>query len=384
MSDSTAELGRRIETACRNAVDSAKSLTEALQACEGLFPTLAVQKFFEIDRARTQLWLEQAATDTEQLTTETGNNSSFILSTWEFREDQTKSLSSVAWRPGSRVCLLGTPSLVRHLPIVSRAGPHILVDLRAPASGLPNNVIHLAYDINSLNGRELAGAFDACFLDPPWYVENYLKWIDVARSYCHDGGTIAFALLGRLTRPSAVDDREQILQHCSASGLSVEVYKERVLYKPPAFERHMLRRAGIPSVFWKRADLVIATCNHENVLQNRSAPAVQLIPFNQTHLAGITIEVVFDRYEQDIQENLLVPQGGYWMQTPSRREPGLKDCNVFTSNGARFISPRPIDLFGALVSLQQADSRSIRDRVGSLGFPLEVFGDRLGVFEHAL
>ena len=62
--------------------------------------------------------------------------------------------------------------------------------------------------------------------------------------------------------------------------------------------------------FYNRADLVIATCKQENVLLNRSTPAVQLMPFDQTHLAGVTIEIVFDRYEQGMQENLLVPQGG--------------------------------------------------------------------------
>ena len=77
----------------------------------------------------------------------------------------------------------------------------------------------------------------------------------------------------------------------------------------------------------------------------------------------------------DAKKMLMIAKGKCWMETPSRREPGLRECNVFTSNGARFISPRPIDLFVGLVSLQDSDSDSVCEGLGCLGFPSDVFRD---------
>lgn len=371
MTDAVSNFERRVVSVCQDAVKQANNLAHALQACEGLFPTLAVSQFLKINRQRTQQWLAEAASDTHPSMSATKEGSSFVLSTWDFCKDRLKELSSVAWHSKSRVCLLGVPSLVQHLPVAVSERPHLLLDLRTPASGVPEGVLQLPCDIDALSGCEFDCAFDACFLDPPWYMESYLRWIDIAGSYCRDGGSIAFALLGRLTRPSATDDRERILAHCRARGLSPHLYENFVLYEPPSYERHMLARAGIPPVPWKRADLVLATCDRW-VSSHCVEPPTKLRIFKQARLSGLTIDVVFDRYEHDAMKILLIGEGGYWMETPSHRVPGLKDCNVFTSNGARFISPRPIDLFANLVSLQRSGPTKIQDGMRRLGFPLDV------------
>ena len=373
MNENCESFDRRADSICRNAAKKTNNLTDALQACEGLFPTLAVPQFAKIDRERTEHWLREAAEKLKISQFVNEHSASYVLSTWDFCSEQIEAMGSVAWHSKSRICLLGTPSLVQYLPDATAIPPHVLIDLRAPSTEMSRNIIRLPYDINSLDGSEFAGAFDVCFLDPPWYVENYLKWIDIAASYCRAGGVVAFALLGGLTRPSAEDDRDRILQYCCARGLTVELHDKYVLYETPSFERHTLQRAGIPPVRWKRADLVVATYDRQIMVQSRAEPPPRLLPFQQASLGELTIDIVFDRYENSARKNVAIPLNGYWMKTPSRREPGQKDCNVFTSNGARFVSPKPVDLYAELLSMQGADFKSCRGEIQRLGFPLDIF-----------
>lgn len=374
MEKSFLKFERRVASVCASAFEHTDSLSSALQACEGLFPTIAVSHFLTIDHNRTKRWIEQAIFGLQQRDVSVPiHNVSFFLSTWDFYPEHLELISAYTLNPNRRTCLLGVPSLAPLLSTMVVPRPHVLIDLRVRPTESTGSVICLSRDINTLNGHELYEAFDLCFLDPPWYVENYVKWIDIAGEYCRNGGTIAFSLLGRLTRPSADADRKLILEYCRARGLSVKIQKNVVLYDTPSFERHMLWRAGIPPVPWKRADLVIATRDRwepsiHDILQPKPLP-----PFGQACAFGTLIDVIFDRYETAAKDLLLEPSGGYWMETPSRRVPGLSDCNVFTSNGAKFISPRPIDLFTALSSIEKRDQSVHWKEIELLGFPMDVF-----------
>ena len=376
MSNRKNEFNERASDICESAIASSRNLSEALQACEGLFPTIAVSRFLEIDAVRTQEWLAEASNSSNSPPNGVDRSGSFVLSTWEYFKDNLDAISSIAWQPGARVCLLGAPTLGKLLPASSSEKPHILVDLRKSNSDSIENYIHFAYDINALSGSEFSGAFDACVLDPPWYLDSYLKWIDVADDYCNEGGTIAFSLLGRLTRPSAENDRQVILESCRKSGLTVEIHPNLILYDVPLFEGAILRRAGIPAVPWKRADLVVATRDGHKSTRIYTKLPKKLDLFQEIRLGGITVEIVFDRYNHiQPEKNILIPSEGYWMKTPSRRELGLADCNVFTSNGARFISPRPIELYSGLLSLQRGEFSAIAEGAKQLGFPYDVFSE---------
>lgn len=376
VTSSSDEFEQDIKSVCERAFERANSLRSALQACEGLFPTIAVSQFRALDKGRTERWIEQAASEAEsQNARATNYPASFFLSTWDFCAEELEIISLNTMKSVQRTCLLGVPSLAPFLSRVSESRPHVLIDLRVRSTNCNKSVICLSLDINSLDGRELSESFDLCFLDPPWYIKNYIKWIDIAGEYCREGGTIAFALLGRLTRPTAVSDREQILEHCRLHGLTVEIQKDLVLYDPPSFERHMLWRAGIPPVPWKRADLVIAKRDHWNASLRDIPQSEPLRPFRQVEIFGILVDIIFDRYQAVAKDLLTEPLGGYWMETPSRRVPGLSDCNVFTSNGAKFISPRPVDLFAALSSFEASNKLVRPQDIELLGFPMDVFSE---------
>ena len=362
------------EKVCRLAMKESQGLTEALQSCEGLFPTLAMSHFSKLNSDLMNRWVTDArhtrlTADSSQVKQE-----SFPLSTWIFSHRSRKELSKVLWDGSVRVCLLGVPSLVDFLPTVIGAKRHLLVDLLGSNVFNPEQVSKLSYDINLLDGSEFFGAFDVCVLDPPWYVADYVKWISIAASYCKNNGIVAFPLLGRMTKPTAKLDRKQILSFCRSFGLQVQVLRGAILYDPPSFERSMLLRSGIPAVQWKRADLVLARCcSKSNVIDTPTRQPSPMKPLVRIKVGKVVADIVLDRFDDQKDRCVRIPQGGYWMKTPSRREGGLAECNVFFSNGARFISDRPFNLLAQLEQINNIPTGGQRVQLVNLGFPDDVF-----------
>ena len=142
MNENCESFDRRADSICRNAAKKTNNLTDALQACEGLFPTLAVPQFAKIDRERTEHWLREAAEKLKISQFVNEHSASYVLSTWDFCSEQIEAMGSVAWHSESRICLLGTPSLVQYLPDATAIPPHVLIDLRAPSTEMSRNIIH--------------------------------------------------------------------------------------------------------------------------------------------------------------------------------------------------------------------------------------------------
>ena len=366
-----------VKELCQAAIKHCDCLADALQFCEGLFPTIALSRLMEVDRKVLECWIRNG---NQKLSTEKTNEfqqDSFALSTWQFSENCRTRLRDLLWRNEQRVCLLGVPSLVEYLPSNATGLKNLLIDVSKSIHVNQETTIHLPYDINLLEGSEFAETFDVCVFDPPWYLENYFKWIEVALSYCKIGGTIAFPLLGRMTRMDASQDREWILANCEARGLEFELYRGIVLYDPPSFERSILLRNGIPPVQWKRADLVVATR-----VDSKCASIVDGVPpiagpkpikpMRQFVIGQYLIDIVLDRSAGYGSGLFRTPLGGYWMKTPSRKEIGLSDCNVYVSNGARLICERPLDLGSQLEEMGGSPEQTIM-QLGTLGFPIEIF-----------
>lgn len=376
MSNLESEFDDIVFERCRWAIQNCDGLAEALQHCDGLFPTIALEHFKRINEVTTARWVSSAWKSIAADTISCSERESFALSTWRFSKSTRGKLSTLLMRGGDRVCLLGTPTLAPYLPPVGRSGEHLLIDVSLQSFRREGDVSFLPHDINLLDGSEFAAAFDICVLDPPWYLEYYLKWIRVAASFCDFGGKVALPLLGKSTRPSAQRDRETIIKFCESEGLASTIQNGVVLYDPPSFEKSMLAREGIPPVRWKKADLLVA----ERVARSQTtAPVKQPVPNKplvQFEVGTLVFELVLDRYEVcDVAQGALVssPPEGFWMKTPSRRERGTAGCNVFVSNGTRFISSRPFDLALRLENLNKAAIGDVVPLLTKLGFPLEMF-----------
>jgi hypothetical protein len=335
-----------IVEACRSALQSADTLSDALQACKGLFPSIAVENFMKIDKVKTHRLIGDAR---YRMPRKAQNyQSSFVLSTWDFTEETCSTIAKTLFIPNTRVILLGCPTLSSYLPPQDIEFPHIELDLFR-LSAKRDDIISLICDINVLTGSEFGDLCQLCFLDPPWYSETFLSWIGRSLSFLRKEGKIAFPLLGKFTRPSAVSDRVQLLRYCENMGLHCEIYEEVLVYDVPQFEECILSRAGIPAVEWKRADLVVATLDSLGTdAQHQKLPSAKPFGlFKQVRLGSVAIDVLIDRYESS-GALIKQPAEGYWMKSPSRREQDNQNCNVFTSNGAHFMSDRPADLISFL------------------------------------
>ena len=348
-----------------DALFSSGSLAEALQKSRGMFPTEVLGYFKLISQSRTKKLLAEARNEGLR----DGSMDSFLCSTWRFHKTVLSSIKEKVICDEDRVALLGVPSLVKVLEAAAPDQPHVFIDLQ-PEDIQRGDVMAFTQDINLMTGREFSEAFDLVVFDPPWYTEIYKKWAEVSAKLLRFGGRMCFPLFQEYTRPKAIEERKEICEFCEKMGFNVELMDDCVLYDPPSFERSMLNRAGIPAVPWKRADLVIASKETADLNTRGFESFIPSALFGHVVLQDIMFDVKFDKYVVSTGPLVGWPSTGFWMTTPSRRDEGTIDCNVYTSNGLRFITPRPLDLYA---SLQTAACRPDQNKLlQDLGFPSEL------------
>lgn len=350
------------------ALFNSENLMEAFQKSSGLFPVEAFERFRYISAKQADLLLR----NTKEENNQKSSHDSFLLSTWRFHDSVTQNIANACFGKDDRVAFLGAPSLLRYAGCGRHTLPHLFIDLQS--DGLEtSNVIGLTHDINLLNGSEFANIFDVVVFDPPWYVATYKRWFSVAAKMVKSYGKVCFPLFQELTRPTALQDREEIIEFCRMYGFDMSIVENSILYDSPSFERAMLRRAGLPVVPWKRADLVVAS-NWENGKNLEDPPKFgESSLIRRVTVGRVSFDIKFDRNQSFTKSLLSWPQSGFWMSTPSRRDEGNTVCNVYTSNGARFIASRPFDLYSILKEVEGAQDF---ERWGNnLGIPKEVFID---------
>ncbi|WP_369252393.1 hypothetical protein [Geodermatophilus amargosae] len=182
-----------------------------------------------------------------------------LLYEWYFTYDTANSLARVVTAEARSVACIGTPTIAS--TIADRTERTLLVDAdpgvfqRFPTLASIGNVsiAELAQSV------PLAASSDAAVLDPPWYVNDILRWLSFATKYIRPGGSLYFVLFPELTRPSARSERQTILAHASRLG-KVEHIESALTYSTPLFELEALAAVGCPDPGdWRAADLVIIT-----------------------------------------------------------------------------------------------------------------------------
>lgn len=348
---------REIFNICASALDNNDTLDLALQACQGLFPNKSVEIFRQIDKNKTAQIINDAW-GSKTFPHLSDEQDSFFVSTWRFTPDSARKIFDALPTCGSNFLLLGAPTLLQKDIHLCKSNSCLLIDIVAPPKN-PSDVPTLQYDIGNLSGKEFPCEFDMCFLDPPWYLNPLKHWISVASNSVRDGGIVAFPLLQSLTRPTAAKDRDIVFEYLEEVGLHADLWKDFVLYQPPSFERAILRRSGLPPVCWKRADLVVCK-KRSNGIFNDNLEGVVMPPFKQVRVGAVGLDIVFDRYDRQSDDVLSWNGKEYWMSSPSRRDKFNYSCNVFTSNGARFVSPKPLELFEFLSASGEENVEKLR------------------------
>jgi hypothetical protein len=142
----------------------------------------------------------------------------------------------------------------------------------------------------------LSGASQV-FFDPPWYVDETLRWLACAvRLVRRSDAIISFVLFPEHVRATAAAEREMVLEVASAFG-RVDVSTDALMYRTPGFEHSattgMAERLD-PS--WRRGDLVTVRVRPGAVARSvpttASRSGVALSPCWRTFVVGDVVLAV--------------------------------------------------------------------------------------------
>ncbi len=178
---------------------------------------------------------------------------------WRFSEETRWELASLARRFQSgnvRVGLLGVGTL---LPIFAQQGldvilvdtnSYVLRDLKS--MGLGSSIVeHDLFERMPAN----IGKRDFVIADPPWYAAYYEAFLMRAAEWLRLDGALVLSVLQRLTRPSAISDRAEIVRFGAGVGFDLwEVAAGAISYSTPRFEQASLASQGINCLPWRKAD----------------------------------------------------------------------------------------------------------------------------------
>jgi hypothetical protein len=175
--------------------------------------------------------------------------------------------------------------------------------------------------------------------DPPWYLEFYRAFIFQASQLLKEDGVLALSVLPLLTRPSAVRDREEILQMATEAGFHlVSAEAGRLGYQTPAFERATFKTHGISSPNWRRGDLFLFQRIGAPRSVGRVRTAASVEGDWDTYQIGRSQIKVRRRAEHETCRFVATPLGrtGSVLESVSRRLPVRALIDVWSSNNAAY------------------------------------------------
>lgn len=164
----------------------------------------------------------------------------------------------------SSIVLLGTPS-VFHRAIENRTERKIqflgennivlrVLKEQLSVSGLPFDVL----DCRDLHA--IIGTAGAVIVDPPWYPDFVRSFLISSAAICAANGYVILSLPPKGTRPSAENDRAELITEARNIGLTLtHEASQAIRYDTPFFERNALNQVGITNVpkSWRKGDLLI-------------------------------------------------------------------------------------------------------------------------------
>ena len=197
--------------------------------------------------------------------------------------------------------------------------------------------------------------FDCVVFDPPWYPEDYELWLRRARTLA-PSGICCFSLFPELTRPEASAERSAILQQVASWAESPIVISEYLEYDVPTFERCQLAARDIREIGpWKVSDLVICE------MKDPTAPMPRRSVRHESAWDEIDVgplRVFLQASSRNTSSGALLRcavDGSSVLQSPSRREPALKDVNLLTSRGHGLICSNTPRLASILCGLRETE-----------------------------
>ena len=278
-----------------------------------------------------------------------------ILHSWYFTDGCCERIQHIQDWSQKKLAFLGTPRLFEWFRENRLGRQLVLFEIDTlVVTKLNNTTVDncsvVLYDIDDELPSKYRHDFDCVFTDPPWYVDHYHLWISRAASLIQNG-QLFISLFPELLRPSGPADRAAILEVVRPAANSMFLLQTFLEYEVPSFERNELQNAGFTEIEpWKLADLLIAHVASGSVIR----------PFRLTpewhEWAEVDVgqtRIFVNATRGGKTGSLLSPpaSGRTILESPSRRNPVLREVNVLTSRGHGLLSGNPSMLSATLRQL---------------------------------
>lgn len=289
---------------------------------------------------------------------------------WRFTWASLAKLSRLLEAPikhGARIASLGAPSLYLFL---ARQGTKVTLfdrshsaisDLRG--AGFTEALIEhdLFYPIPD---KRLV--FDVVMADPPWYPEFYRAFVLRASELLSDQGVMLLSVLPWLTRPSASQDRAEVLSFAGRMGFDlIQAIPRFLSYETPTFEKAALGRRGIDCGDWRKGDIFLLRHSKSRAPVLAEGPTLEEPEWDEFRFGTLKVKLR-RRGEKTSQRFAARPIGGDVpiLDTVSRRWPFRSAIDLWTSRNAAYSVEGLEPLRAALKMLEEGrDPEQVAHRV---------------------
>lgn len=249
---------------------------------------------------------------------------------WRFDYETAHSLAVRLQEIGGEVCLFGAPTvflagceLGLDATLVDR-NPQLLNWLPAEHR---KRVIQ--FDLNSLL-PEPKRPFDVLFMDAPWYPHHIEGWLANALRHLKPTGTLITTLFPSLTRPSARQERADLLSLFNSLGQS-QTLEFRPVYETPLFEAEVLWAEGFSLPRWRTADLLkIQLSGAEPARPLRHAKEEPWLRY-QVGSQVVAVRPSADDEADALEVGPCYENGRFLLRSVSARDPARSRIDVWTS-----------------------------------------------------
>jgi hypothetical protein len=284
---------------------------------------------------------------------------------WRLSEDSVEAAARILASAAGhgRACLVGAPTVFRcFVEEDGLAGGADLYDfsldtIRAFETLSADDGKYAAFLSDARYDLPHTSGYSAAFLDPPWYLDDIVAFLQFASAGCAIGSTVYVSMPGLRTRPGVQEERDFAASVMRDLGLEVRAERNDALsYETPPFERRAFRQRNIdPPAIWRRGMLL----RLEKVSEPPRRPIAtkpELERWDDITYAGVRFRVRLKPGNPQGDPVLRPAVEGAILPSVSRRDPRRGPVDVWTSGNGVYLCTGSAKLLCVLRALAKGES----------------------------
>lgn len=181
-----------------------------------------------------------------------------IDSDWRYTTECAESVVKIArLTTNKKAVCLGSPTIFASL--LNQNIQALMIDRNSLVCDFfKRNDVHdvICSDIHQLNITSFIKQFDCVFLDPPWYLNQYYRWLSIATAQCTRDGSIYLPIFSEFLRPKARKEIAELHEVLASLNYEAEIVTS-LDYVVPSYERAVFKHHGLKKTGnWRTASLL--------------------------------------------------------------------------------------------------------------------------------